>query len=101
MEGGSVGRNWGESPVGVVLIVAESCATRSQRSRLPLHYLALCWSVVWLGTSWKGPGLRQQFSPLEVLMDCAGMFSPSDTAHNPVYFKKMSNVECIDVNQLS
>ena len=101
VDGGSADRDWDGSLVGVVLIVTESCATRSQRGWLPSHNLALCWSVVRPGNSWKGPGPQQQFSALGTLMDCAGTLSPSETAQTPVYLKKINNVECIDVNQPS
>lgn len=99
---GSADGDWGESPVGVALIMAESCAMRSQRGQLPSHDLALCWSAVWPGNPWKDPRLQQQFSPLVTLTDFAGMLSPSETAQTPVYFKKINNdIERIDVNKLS
>lgn len=101
VEGMSADGDWGKSPVGVVPLVGESCTTRSQRGWLPSHNLSSCWSAVQPGNSWEGPGLQQHFSPLGTLTGCASMLIPSETARTPVYFKKINNVECIDVTQLS
>lgn len=60
--------------------------------------LTQCSFVLACHASWKGPGLRQQFSPMGTLVDCADMVISSETVQTPVYLKIMS---AIDMNQSS
>lgn len=90
----------GENLVGGVLILRVSCPIRSQRGWLPSHIIALYWSVMHPGNSWKAPGLQRQFSPLGRLMDCADVVSSSETAQTPAYLQMIMSTVLIRISHL-